>query len=86
MSDNSPPGYREFPLEDRGSPSDLHPQDWLIIEEALAEWVGPPENHHNLEGRQARALAMMGMIQEFIEMHPVEGKDQVDESWSGPDE
>lgn len=25
-------------------PHDWHPQDWIIVVEALAQWAGPPEN------------------------------------------
>lgn len=24
-------------------PGDWHPQDWIIVIEALAQWAGPPE-------------------------------------------
>ncbi len=25
------------------APSDWHPQDWIIVVEALAQWAGPPD-------------------------------------------
>lgn len=39
---------------------DFHPQDWIIIVEALAQWAGPPDNLDN--ERQERAYELIEAI------------------------
>lgn len=38
---------------------DLHPQDWIIVIEALAHWAGPPDD---LTPRQERAYELIEEI------------------------
>jgi|GEM_PF-6864787 len=40
-------------------PSDFHPQDWIIIVEALAHWAGPPDK---VDPRQERAYELIESI------------------------
>lgn len=35
---------------------DFHPQDWIIIIEALAPWAGPPEEMAGERGERAYEL------------------------------
>lgn len=41
-------------------PSDFHPQDWIIIAEALAQWGGPPDEID--DGRRERAYELIEAI------------------------
>lgn len=40
-------------------PIEFHPQDWIIIAEALAQWAGPPGE---AEGRRDRAYELIEAI------------------------
>ena len=68
---------------DRAKPGDLHPQDWLLIGEALTEYVGPAETHDKLDERGTRALELIGMIREFLELEPEDVNRQTDSKWGG---
>lgn len=41
-------------------PVDFHPQDWIIIVEALAQWAGPPDRLDG--GRQERGYELIEAI------------------------
>lgn len=40
-------------------PSEFHPQDWIVIVEALAQWAGPPDE---AKGRRERAYELIEAI------------------------
>lgn len=50
-------------------PADFHPQDWIIIIEALAQWAGPPET---AKGRKERAYELIEAISAEQELPPSE--------------
>lgn len=54
------------PLE---RPSDFHPQDWIIIVEALAQWAGPPDKASE---RQERAYELIDGIAKEQGLPPAE--------------
>jgi len=41
-------------------PADFHPQDWIIIIEALAQWAGAPTTLRS--GRRERAYGLIDAI------------------------
>ena len=41
-------------------PSDFHPQDWIIVIEALAQWAGAPNDQ--ISGRRERAYDLIDAI------------------------
>lgn len=43
-------------------PRDWHPQDWIIVIEALAHWAGPPEE---VDARGERAYEIIEDIAEL---------------------
>ena len=43
-------------MDSQELPSDFHPQDWIIIIEALAQWAGPPDD---ALGRRERAYELI---------------------------
>lgn len=50
--------------------ADFHPQDWIIIVEALAQWAGPPEG---MAGpREERAYELIEAIAAEQGLHPTE--------------
>ncbi len=41
-------------------PGDFHPQDWIIVIEALAQWAGAPNDR--ISGRRERAYELVEAI------------------------
>jgi hypothetical protein len=56
-------------MQPQERPSDFHPQDWIIIVEALAQWAGPPDEG---TGRRERAYELIEAIGNEQEMKPAE--------------
>ena len=46
-------------MDPQERPSDFHPQDWILIVEALAHWAGPPDE---AIGRGERAYELIEAI------------------------
>ncbi|WP_181685815.1 hypothetical protein [Halorhabdus salina] len=60
---------------------EYHPQDWLLIVEALVSWAG---NANDLDTpRQRRAWALAEEIAAEQGLAPGEALLQVDDDWSG---
>lgn len=62
-------------------PTEWHPQDWIIVLEALSEWAGAPDG--NQSSRQIRAEEIILEIGEQQEVHPIDLVNQADERWYG---
>lgn len=64
----------------RPLPTEWHPQDWLLIAEALIEFAGP---HYDGEepGRHERAWFLVEAIADYHSMSLVEIVDQIDDEW-----
>lgn len=56
-------------MEPQERPSDIHPQDWIIVVEALAHWAGPPDE---ATGRRERAYELIEAIAAEQGLHPAE--------------
>lgn len=62
-------------------PTEWHPQDWIIVIEALSEWATAPPGEQS--SRQIRAEEMILEIGEQQETHPIDLVEQADEDWYG---
>lgn len=61
----------------------IHPQDWALIAEALAQFAGNP---NELETpREWRAWVLVEAIADDQGLAPSELIRQIDDDWSGPD-
>lgn len=58
------------------TPEDWHPQDWIIVLEALSEWAGIPDGTQ--PSRQIRAEEMILEIGVQQELQPCNLIEQVD--------
>jgi hypothetical protein len=54
-------------IEAHERPSDFHPQDWIVVVEALAQWAGPPEE---ADGRRERAYELIEGIASEQDLEP----------------
>lgn len=64
-------------------PAALHPQDWLLIAEALVEWAGNPNEIES--PREERAWELVDMIAIDQALPANELIDQIDDDWGGRD-
>lgn len=62
-------------------PGDFHPQDWILIVEALAQWAGPYSDQSNR--REKRAYELIEAIARVQGLPPSELLHQIDEDWLG---
>lgn len=63
-------------MESLERPIDFHPQDWIIIIEALAQWAGPPDYVDG--GRQERTYELIEAIAAVQGLTPGELLLQID--------
>lgn len=63
------------------TPEDWHPQDWIIVIEALHEWSTAPPGEQS--SRQIRAEELMLEIGEQQGVHSRDLVEQADEEWYG---
>lgn len=68
-------GAKIEPLE---RPSDFHPQDWIIIVEALAQWAGLPDE---ATGRRERAYELLDAISNMLNLPVEEIVPQIDDEY-----
>jgi len=61
---------------------ELHPQDWLLVAEALIAWAGNPREIY--DPREERAYELAEAIAAEEGLAPSEALQQVDDDWSGP--
>lgn len=64
-------------MEPLARPVDFHPQDWIIVVEALAQWAGRPEM---VRGRRERAYELIDSIAAEQGLPPSELLFQIDSS------
>ncbi|MCU4719676.1 hypothetical protein [Halapricum hydrolyticum] len=62
--------------------TDFHPQDWLLIIEALSQWR--LELRHVNRDRAERAAELADLIALEQGLDPVCCIEQIDQEWSGP--
>ena len=58
---------------------DFHPQDWIIVVEALAQWAGNPKLLH--AARRRRAYDLIDVIADEQGLPAAELLKQVDSPW-----
>lgn len=63
--------------------ADFHPQDWLLIIEALSQWR--LELRHFDCDRAERAAELADAIAIEQGLDPVQSIEQIDQQWSGPE-
>lgn len=61
---------------------DLHPQDWLLVAEALVFYAGDPREFET--GREERAYELAELIAAEQGLEPHDLARQIDNEWSGP--
>lgn len=60
---------------------DFHPQDWLLIVEALVSWAGNPNTLNTPRERRAYELTEIIVAEQGLD--PGRALQQIDDNWSG---